>query len=144
MKKLTISLFVACTSVYALAAPDEFVVQEMARQTKLSVDDIKKNYDACDSGVTWPMKICGSYRWMVEDVRLNKIYKRTLTKARELGYESSLQTAQRAWLTYRDAACNYEGAAGAGDGTAAGLYVLSCKLDLTKQRADRLEEGLRE
>jgi uncharacterized protein YecT (DUF1311 family) len=122
----------------ASAEPDEAVVLEMARQTRLSPEEIRLHYDACDSGVTRTMKICGSYRWMVEDLRLNQIYRQALAKARESGHEASLIRAQRAWVAFRDAACTYEGEIGAGGGTAEGLYVLSCKTDLTRQRADRL------
>jgi uncharacterized protein YecT (DUF1311 family) len=142
--KAWVILFALCTSAAVAAAPDETIVHEMAKQTHMPADDIRRDYDACDSGVTLSMKICGSYRWMVEDARLNKAYKQALTKAREMGYESSLVRAQRAWLAYRDAACTYEGEMGAGGGTAEGLYVLGCKLDLTKQQADRLENSLRE
>lgn len=128
----------------AVAAPDEAVVREMARQTRLSVEEIRRDYDACNSGVTRSMKICGAYRWLVEDARLNRIYRQLLSKARESGVEPSLVQAQRAWLAYRDAACDFEGRFGAGGGTAEGLHVLSCKLELTKQRADHLAASLHE
>ena len=51
---------------------------------------------------------------------------------------------KRAWIAYRDAACRYEGKMGAGGGSAEVLYVLGCKEELTKQRADRLAESLKE
>lgn len=144
MKKRMILCLALCSSVAALAAPDEIVVQQMAKQTHLPADDIRRNYNACDSSITLSMKICESYRWMVEDVRLNKVFKRALAKAHDAGYEPSLVRSERAWIAYRDATCIYEGEMGAGGGTAQGLYVLSCKLDLTKQQADRLENSLRE
>ena len=137
-------LFIAAPAQAVDAAPDETVIKKLSKQTNIPVDDIRRDYNACDSGVTLSMKICGSYRWMVEDVRLNKTFKRVLVRAREMGYEPSLVRTQRAWLAYRDAACTYEGEMGAGGGTAEGLYVLSCKLDLTKQQADRLENSIRE
>jgi uncharacterized protein YecT (DUF1311 family) len=138
-----IPFFAFGLSVEAVAAPDETIIQEMAKQTHLPANDIRRDYDACDSGVTLSMKICGNYRLMVEDARLNKIYKSTLAEARKWGYESSIVQAERAWITYRDAMCAYEGQMGAGGGTAEGLYVLSCKEDLTKQQADRLEKSTR-
>ncbi len=141
LSALTIALLVVATP--AISAPDEAVVREMLRKSSgLSKEEIRANYNACDSGITLSMKICASYRWVKQDVRLNQIYKQSLDKARESGYEKSLVQAQRAWLAYRDAACAYEGEMGAGGGTAEGLYILSCKEDLTKERADRLEAAL--
>lgn len=142
-KPLALLLFLLASSL-AVAAPDEKVVQEMVRRTSISAEDIRAYYDACDSGVTLTMKICGSYHWIAEDVRLNRIYKQALAMARERGYEASLIRAQRAWLAFRDAACTYEGEMGAGGGSAEGLYVLGCKEDITKQRANRLEAGIHE
>lgn len=144
MKKLFAAASIFLVSTTTIAAPDEEVVKAMVRRTDISAEEIRANYNACDSGVTWSMKICGSYHWMVEDVRLNKIYKRALVKAKEAGYEKSLIQAQRAWLTYLETDCAYEGEMGAGGGSAEGLYVLGCKQGLTKQRADHLEEQLTE
>lgn len=70
---------------------------------------------------------------------MNRAYQRVLVKAREVGFQTSLVKAQRAWLAYRDAACPFEGDIGAGGGTLEGLYVLSCKEQLTRERAERLE-----
>jgi uncharacterized protein YecT (DUF1311 family) len=127
----------------ARADPDEDVIQVMARQTKLDPAEIRQHYNSCDSGVTLTMKICGSYRWMVQDTRLNRVYRDTRATARERGYEASLLKSQKAWLAYRDALCSFEGEMGAGGGSAEGLYVLSCKEELTKLQADRLESAIR-
>ena len=128
----------------AQAEPDETIVRAMSTNTGLTSDQIRRYYNACDSGGTLEMKICANYRWRVQDARLNKIYKQALTSAKEAGRERPLVRAQRAWLTYRDASCTYEGKAYAEGGTAEGLFVLSCMEELTKQRADRLEASLRE
>lgn len=140
-KLLGLALLCAITA-RASAAPDEAVVREMARQTNIPAEDIRRDHDACDSGITTSMKICASYRWRVQDARLNAVYKRALAQAREVGYEASLVKAQRAWVAYRDAACANEGQMGAGGGTAQGLYELSCMDALTKDRADRIESML--
>jgi uncharacterized protein YecT (DUF1311 family) len=70
---------------------------------------------------------------------MNRLYKAALAEAKDFGYQDSLVRAQRAWLAYRDAACVFEGKMGAGGGTAEGLYILSCKEELTAERADRLK-----
>ncbi|BCL93375.1 lysozyme inhibitor LprI family protein [Ralstonia pseudosolanacearum] len=128
----------------AIAAPDEAVVREMAKRTGLSPADIRSSYDACDSGVTLPMKVCASYRWTREDIRLTTAYEQAKVKAKEAGFEASLIAAQDAWQVYRDAACTYEGQMGADGGAYEGLYVLSCKEQLTKERADRLATATRQ
>jgi len=122
MKTLLIA-FAIFLPICALAAPDEAVVREMAAQTKLSPQEIRANYDACDSGVTLTMKICGSYRWIAQDLRLNRIYRQSMAQAKERGYDTTLVKAQRAWLGYRDAACSYEGEMGAGGGPMKGIAI---------------------
>ena len=144
MNKYLVLIAALFVSLPAASAPDEQVVQAMTRQTSLTAEQIRGSYDACDSGVTSTMKICASYNWMVQDVRMNKVYKQAIAKARVTGYEKSMVKAQRAWLAYRDATCALEGEMGAGGGTAEGLYVLSCKEEVTKQQAERLEATLHE
>jgi uncharacterized protein YecT (DUF1311 family) len=146
-KVLTVVTFVMCSywtsfSVVAAAngAPDEKVVQHVLRNsTGLTADEIRQNYDGCDDGRTTPMKICGAYRWAVQDIRLNRVFLRARAMAKQSGYEQSLVRAQRAWLTYRDSQCDFEGISAAEGGTEEGLHVLSCKEELTKLQADRLE-----
>ena len=143
MQKL---LFLAMLLVFPLAThaqPDEEVIQTIARQTKLSASEIRQHFDSCDSGVTLTMKICASYRWMVQDVRLNKVYRQARSVARERGYEESLVKSQRAWVAYRDSVCAFEGEMGAGGGSEEGLYLLSCKEEVTKLQANRLELAIR-
>ena len=60
-----------------------------------------------------------------------------LAQATERGYADSLIQAERTWVAFRDATCTYEGQMGAGGGSEEGIYVLSCKEDLTKLQADR-------
>ncbi|EAP72064.1 Hypothetical Protein RRSL_01788 [Ralstonia solanacearum UW551] len=114
------------------------------RFPSLSPQDIRQHYNDCDSGVTPSMKICASYHWEKEDIRLNRLYARSMEKAKEMGFETLLVQAQRAWLTYRDAVCLYEGQIGTGGGAYEGLYMLSCMETLTKERADHLAADLRE
>jgi uncharacterized protein YecT (DUF1311 family) len=143
MKNLLTLVTLLLISAGAVADPDETVVREMAHQTNLTPDEIRENYNACDSGVTLRMKICGSYHYFVEDVRLNRLYKQALASARKAGSDASLIKSQRAWLAYRDTTCSYEGQINAGGGTAEGLYVLSCNEELTKARANWVEEQLK-
>jgi uncharacterized protein YecT (DUF1311 family) len=143
MKTEFLALIIAVLPVAAHSAPDEQVIEAMAKQTGFSPKEIRESYNACDSGVTLTMKICGAYRLTEQDLRLNRVYKQVAAKA-DRDLKESLLKAQRSWLSYRDSQCPLEGRWGADGGTAEGLYVLSCKLDLTKQQADRLEAMVRE
>lgn len=136
-------LLLALASSSALAAPDETIIKDIAKRMNLEVAFIRQNYDACDGGVTLPMSICYSYRLGVEDAKLNKSYQKLMNSARESKNDASLVRAQRAWLAYRDSACSFEGEYGAGGGTAEGIYVLTCKIDLTKERTQRLDAAMR-
>jgi len=119
-------------------APDEQVVQKVLRNSAgLTADEIRLNYDKCD-GTTMSMKICGAYRWAVQDLRLNHAFSLAKAVTKKSNYRESLLKAQRAWLIYRDSQCAFEGISEAEGGTAEGLYVLACKEELTRLQADRL------
>lgn len=141
MRATFILLFTFLASGAAQAAADEEVVQHVLQNsTGVPAEEIRRDYDACD-GTTVQMKVCGAYRWAVQDIRLKRAYSRVLGQSKGTELEQSLRKAERAWSNYRDSQCAFEGANGAGGGTEEGLYVLSCKEDLTKLQADRLEAG---
>ena len=137
-----LSLASAITIAGPKQKPDEAVIREMARQTDMREEEIRQDFNACDSGHTVRMMICARYLWVVEDMRLNRILKRALAGAKKEGYEASFVNAQRAWLVYRDALCKYEGELRAGGGRENGLYMLSCMKEVTRQRADYLRVRL--
>ncbi|QHI96721.1 DUF1311 domain-containing protein [Xylophilus rhododendri] len=138
---LLLVTLLACTP--AFAQPDEQVVQAVQRQTQgLSAADIRQYHDACDSGVTLQMNICHSYRLARQDLKLNATYARVRQQAAKTGNEAALLKAQRAWLAWRDSQCAYEGKAGAGGGSAEGLFVLSCREALTGEQETRLQDSL--
>lgn len=104
MRKLTfVMAMISCRLCFA--APDEEVVKTMMKTTTLTANEIRLDYNACDSGVTVRMKICANYGFTRQDLRLNSIYNKVRTKAKEEGYEKSLLTSQRAWLTYVETNC---------------------------------------
>lgn len=129
----------------SLAAPDEEVVKAMLSKTAgISAAEIRKYYDACDSGETWSMKICASYLWTEQDLRLNRIYKQVREKAREENFEKSLVASQRAWLAYLEANCKLQADVFNGEGTGWGIVFLGCKADLTRDRVSALTEYIKE
>lgn len=111
--------------------------------------------DACmienDTGeTTVGMGFCLSEEWAWWDARLNAAY-RTLMETHEAGdaqakadglavasVAEALRNMQRAWIAYRDAACDYERAQWAG-GTGGGPATAACLMRQTGLRALELE-----
>jgi uncharacterized protein YecT (DUF1311 family) len=96
-------------------------------------------YGACikaSGGVTFDMVDCIRGELVVQDRKLNEAYRalqKTLTKERR----DQLTKAQRAWIAFRDANCNFhfdpEG------GSIARLNAEYCMLSTTAHRAKELE-----
>jgi uncharacterized protein YecT (DUF1311 family) len=137
MRKFIFTVIFLLNASNCFAMADEEVVKAMTKLTSLTAEEILQDYNRCD-GNTYQMKVCASYQWVAEDLRLNKIYKEIRAKAKLMGYEQSLLQSQRAWIAYRDSTCALEGEMGVGGGSAEGLYVLSCKERITEERADSL------
>ena len=74
------------------------------------------------------------------DGRLNAAY-RTVMDAETGAQRAALRTAQRGWITYRDANCAYYAG---GEGTIARIEAASCLYVLTRDRAQELEMMLGE
>ena len=90
---------------------------------------------------------CAAAEWQAADELLNQRYKEAMkllqTWDSDLpealkGGPADLRAAQRAWITYRDAACSAEGYAMRG-GSAEPLLVYGCKARLTEARTEDLE-----
>lgn len=87
------------------------------------------------------------------DARLNDIYAQAVEQAKEMDadhqafnsnlplIEEELRAMQRAWITFRDAACTYD-AAQWGGGTGAGPSSTACLMRLTAQQVLFLEDHL--
>lgn len=92
------------------------------------------------------MNQCAVWAWEVEDENLNQAYKAAMAllkrwdadlSADERGGADALKEAQRAWITFRDKACEAEGYAMKG-GSAEPLLVYGCMRQLTMERANHL------
>lgn len=90
------------------------------------------------------MNYCSHQDFLAADEKLNAAYKTVRAKLREWdadlpenlkGGADALRDAQRAWITYRDKACEAEGFLFRG-GTMEPLIVSSCKTRLTERRTD--------
>jgi len=107
-----------------------------------------QNWDCSDPGnlPQQGMNHCAHQDYLAADVDLNTAYKQARTVMRgmdeflpasERGAADSLLRAQRAWITFRDAACESEGFSYRG-GSMESFIVASCKSELTRQRTDQL------
>jgi uncharacterized protein YecT (DUF1311 family) len=108
--------------------------------------------DCSDPQSNSEMKFCTEVELKRADAELNEVYQQALTAAREgyrkmhgeLGYENMpdseavLRKAQRAWVAFRDANCDYQYQVYYG-GSLAGLSFLACKSDMTKARVHELK-----
>ena len=89
---------------------------------------------------------CAEQSWQAADAELNAAYKEAmallqswdadLPKA-ERGGAEAMKQAQRAWITFRDKACEAEGYAMHG-GSAEAMLIYGCRAQLTRDRTAQL------
>ena len=93
------------------------------------------------------MNFCAVQDFNASDAELNEIYPQARAQMREIdsalpddlkGAEEALLQAQRAWIAYRDLACEAEGYSFRG-GSMELLIVATCKDDLTRRRTQDLK-----
>lgn len=99
--------------------------------------EFKMCLDKAD-GVTSSMLNCIGDEHKRQDNRLNKAYKKLITAASS-DERKLLQDAQRAWIKFRDADCNFQSASEAG-GTLGQVIYSGCINDMTTKRAYELEK----
>lgn len=89
---------------------------------------------------------CAYQEWEAADAELNDVYGQAMSLLRiwdadlpddEKGGAQALKDAQRAWITFRDKACEAEGFAMKG-GSAEPLLVYGCMRQLTEERVGHL------
>jgi uncharacterized protein YecT (DUF1311 family) len=90
---------------------------------------------SCD-GSTYEIVECQKAKLSVLDKRLNTAYQQALKDAQSPKQRDQLRAAQRLWVRYRDANCEYYEL---GEGTIARIEGGICMLDLTRTRALELE-----
>jgi uncharacterized protein YecT (DUF1311 family) len=109
-------------------------------------DDLSKEYSECidkaSRGATAEMFECNGEELDRQDARLNNTYKKLMSKLSP-DRKKALLKAQRAWIKFREANCDYwfdpHG------GSAARMNASGCLLTMTATRAKELEgmlEGL--
>lgn len=92
------------------------------------------------------MNLCAEQEWQDADLALNEAYASAMDILKgwdgdlpedQQGAAKALKTAQRAWITFRDAACEAEAYAMQG-GSAQPLLVFGCRARLTRARTEDL------
>ncbi len=94
---------------------------------------------ACD-GSTYEIVECLKGKIAQWDKRLNIAYQQALKDAVSPKQAEQLRKAQRLWVQYRDANCEYYAL---GEGTIARIETGYCSLELTQARAKELESKTR-
>lgn len=104
-------------------------------------------------GSTVGMGGCLDAEWNAWDARLNKNYQKLMAREKSEDAEMAdvgsvapkqavaLRDMQRAWISYRDARCNFVGAQWGG-GTGTGPATLDCHMQVTGQQALFLQQML--
>nr|WP_223877819.1 lysozyme inhibitor LprI family protein [Histidinibacterium aquaticum] len=83
------------------------------------------------------MNACAARDYEAADTMLNAVWGEAIAAARSGGLGDELLDAQRAWLPFRDAACEAEAALFAG-GSMAPMVRSFCLARLTEQRTEDL------
>lgn len=85
------------------------------------------------------MNICANADYEAADAKLNAAYK-DLVSGNDEKANKLLQTAQRAWIAFRDAECAYAAADSEG-GSIYPMEVSQCLTELTNERTKQLTSG---
>ncbi len=102
--------------------------------------------DCANAMAQQELNLCAYRDWQDADADLNKAYKQAVAMLKDWDADLSegepsaanaLRDAQRAWITFRDKACEVEGYAMRG-GSAEPLLVNGCLAGLTRERTAQL------
>jgi uncharacterized protein YecT (DUF1311 family) len=106
-----------------------------------------QDIDCANAMAQQDLNQCAYADWEAADAKLNTAYRLAINMlegwdadlpAEEQGGAEALREAQRAWITFRDKACEAEGYAMKG-GSAEPLLVYGCMRLVTEERSAHLE-----
>jgi uncharacterized protein YecT (DUF1311 family) len=122
--------------------------------------NVKKKYkheeisDSCNSPSSFGQQECVEKKMDIADKELNAAYKALLTKLPEvdgtMGGETGrfpkhgLITAQKAWMKYRDANCQFYGDMHGGAPAWRAVEDFYCRIEMTKSRTKELRKILKD
>lgn len=113
----------------------------------LTLPATAQDIDCANPVTQMDMNQCAYDDWEAADTDLNEVYQQAMgllktwdtdLPADEKGGAAALKDAQRAWITFRDNACEAEGYAMKG-GSAEPLLVYGCMRLLTEERVGHLQ-----
>lgn len=113
----------------------------------LSLPATAQEIDCANAVTQLDMNQCAYADWEAADAELNTVYGQAMALLKtwdtdlpddEKGGADALKEAQRAWITFRDKACEAEGYAMKG-GSAEPLLVYGCMRQLTEERVGHLK-----
>jgi uncharacterized protein YecT (DUF1311 family) len=97
-----------------------------------------KKADAVDPN----MQACALDEAARQDATLNAVYKKLMAALDEPDQKAALKTAERAWIAYRDAECDFQ-YGGKDGGTDGRLRADECLTTLTHDRIVQLQDSLK-
>lgn len=89
------------------------------------------------------MNLCTTKEAREADAKLNIVYGKLRDKVKDTAQETRLIEAQTAWISFRDADCEYSQRRYDGGSIMPAIYAL-CVIDLTEKRTQTLEDYLEE
>lgn len=132
-------ILTTCTLSEVLA--NDKAIEKIAQEENISTEEVKEILDTgCESGTTLLMRRCAYYHYKIADIEMNEVYNKVKNKLTSEAQEK-LTTAQRAWIKYRDAVCEYENIDWEG-GTGYRVVILGCMQNYTEERTKHLKEYL--
>ncbi|MFD1624319.1 lysozyme inhibitor LprI family protein [Azospirillum griseum] len=96
----------------------------------------------CDANML-SLKICAAAEFRQADKALNTAYQAARKEMPDDKARALLLDAQRAWLKYRDAMCEWEGDGLYRDGSMSGLVILNCLTRVTTEQAKALDNAIK-
>ena len=115
-----------------------------------SLDDRAREYHCSEPQAQVEMNLCAEVDFERADAELNRVYREAIAAARQADREidrasdqrptseAVLREAQRAWVTFRDAQCTYEGYGEARGGSMEPMVASGCSARLTRERIAQL------
>jgi uncharacterized protein YecT (DUF1311 family) len=107
---------------------------------------LAQNVDCANAIAQSDLNICAEQDWQEADADLNRAYQQVMAEMKRMdadlppdlqGAETALRTAQRAWISYRDANCTAAGFRFRG-GSAEPLLIYGCLRQMTLDRTEEL------